>query len=153
MGRPTAPLQPLTQQQAAQLIGKRASWLRDNSAPRLTTGKYDPKTLVSWFLERETAHLTEKLGRESEFDAEAELAKLRHYQAAKAKLEHDVKEGLLVPIEDVRDGYGTVAALLIRCGKQAENLGADAAAVFTDAVEELADIETVHLGPKPGTAN
>ena len=60
----------LTQQQAAELIGRPVRWLKSSTCPRGEGGSYESVSVAQWYISHETSSLQELEDRRAELEVE-----------------------------------------------------------------------------------
>ncbi len=103
-------MSPLTQAQAAEIVGLTARRLRqlqdEGSGPAQTAGgQYDPKEVGRWYRQRLLSEMG-VAGDGQAYDYEAERARLTKAQADKTELEAAELAGSLVRVDEVEAEWG-----------------------------------------------
>lgn len=153
---------PLTQAQAAEVVGLTARRLRQladegEGPPQTAGGQYDPKELGRWYRQR----VMSELGVADDgvaYDYEAERARLTKAQADKTELEAAELAGALVRVEDVEAEWsrllGASRARLLSLptkaaprARVAVNDEEAAALIEAEVIEALQELSTDGIPP------
>ena len=110
-------LATVNQKQAAEVIGKPASFLRDNNPPRNADGSYSVPALVSWFVQWEVDRAGPDDLKEEKLKEEINVLKERN---RKLQFENEVTAGNMA---DVRSMAEMLTGLSVPLRKLGDMLG------------------------------
>ena len=120
-------MKTVNQKQAAEIIARPASFLRDNNPPRLEDGSYNVAALVAWFVAWNVERAAPDDLKEAKLQEEIKVLRERN---RKLQFENDEKEGVMADINKLR---GMLVGLIPPLRKLGELLGRKATITGPDA--------------------
>ena len=130
-------LATVKQKQAAEVIGRPASFLRDNNPPRNEDGSYSIPALVRWFVQWEVDRAVPDDLKEEKLKEEINVLKERN---RKLQFENEVTAGNMADIRSLREMLAGLAVPIRKLGeligRKATVTGLDAQQMINQAIED-----------------